>query len=129
MAVPAPLPAGTPASLTYRLIAACCKQTAFDAAAWRCVNGFLDTSCWGGGVRDELFARFPGARARLQAALPEDIFQAAAYRFWFLERDGEPWTCLETTGMAWLADGSSLDLVAEYRRHRNVHAIAALLTT
>ena len=80
-------------------------------------------------VRDELFARFPGARARLQAALPEDIFQAAAYRFWFLERDGEPWTCLETTGMAWLADGSSLDLVAEYRRHRNVHAIAALLTT
>ena len=128
LAVPAPLPAGTPTSLTYRVIAACLKQTSFDVGTWRCVNGCLDTSGWGGGVLDALFARFSGARGRRQAAVPEDVLQEPAYRFWFLERDGEPRICLETTGMAWLADGASLDLVAEYRRHRNVHAIAALLT-
>ena len=128
LAVPVPLPAGTPASLTYRMIAACCKQTIFDGWTWRCVNGFLDTSGWGGGVRDKLFARFPDAQARLRTAIPGDVLQQPAYRFWFLERDGEPRVCLETTGTAWLPDGSSLDLVAEYRRHRNVHATAALLT-
>lgn len=126
--VPIPLPPGTPASLTYRIIAACLKQRIFDAGTWRCVNGFLDTSGWSGGVRDELFARFPGARARLRVAEHDDVLQAPAYRFWFLVRDEEPEVCLETTGTSWLPNGSSHDLVTEYRRDRNMHATAALLT-
>ncbi len=127
LAVPATLPAGTPASLTYRVIAACCKQTTFDVSTWHWVNGFLDTSGGSCEARDELFARFPDAGARLRHPAPDDVLRQPACCFWFLTCDGEPKVCLETNGTAWLADGRSLSLVAEYRRHRDVATIAALL--
>lgn len=126
MIVSEPLPAGSPVSLTYRVIAAFLKQAAFGATSWRCVNGFDDRS-GGRGVLEEHFARFPGAEARLRVAMDDDYCQQPAYRFWFLEREREPVACFETNGTVWLLDGSARDLNAEYRRRRNVNALAALL--
>ncbi len=59
--------------------------------------------------------------------MDDDYCQQPAYRFWFFERALEPVACFETNGTVWLLDGSARDLNAEYRRRRNVNALAALL--
>ena len=129
LTIPNPLPPGSRASLTYRVIAAFLKQSTFGPHTWKCVNGFNDTSGWGGGQRDEHFARFPEAEARRRVAVDDDVLQNPCYRFWFLEHDNEPTICLETNGTAWLADARRLDLNHEYRQHRNPNLLAAMLAS
>jgi hypothetical protein len=62
--VPSPLPATTPASLTYRVITAMLRTKTFSPVRWCCLNGVLDSSGFEGcEIRRELFAPFPAVKA------------------------------------------------------------------
>ena len=62
--VPSPLPAATPASLTYRVITAMLRIKTFSPVRWCCLNGVLDSSGFEGcEIRRGLFAPFPAVKA------------------------------------------------------------------
>jgi hypothetical protein len=58
--IPSPLPAGTAASLTYRVITAALRMKTFAPERWSCLNGVCDSSGFmGSGIRRKLFRHFP----------------------------------------------------------------------
>jgi len=100
---PTAVPASTPQSLTYRVIAAILVTTVFGRVSHECRNGMDDNSGMGGTTRrDELFAPFPEARSRAADDKPGDWCGEPAYRFWFIQRAGEPILALEPrSGLVW----------------------------
>lgn len=122
---PPSTPSATADSLTYRLIATFLSHAALGAQLWECRNGYTDTSGYGGGIRREWFAMFPGAAERHQVDEPDDILRIPSYRFWFLidmRQDEEaPALAVETTtGTAWDDAGRSYDLMRTYRADRRI---------
>ena len=111
--VPDELPPIPPDGLVYRFVAHLLSHAAFGQMQWECRNGCFDTSGYGGGV-SHAFEAFPSAQARLQKATSEDLFNEAAYRFWFVFRGHEPVLALETTGWVWNANDDSFDLMRLY---------------
>jgi hypothetical protein len=109
---PASLLASSPSVVTYRVIAAVLASSVFGRAAVECRNGVLDSSGMGGSSRrDELFAAFPSARSSLGGARGEDWLEEPAYRFWFIQREGEPLLALEpAAGLAWNRAGLRFDM-------------------
>lgn len=114
LSIPAHRPSSTPTTLVYRLIATFLSHSVFDTPNWECRNGMEDTSGYGGGVITA-FERFPGAAARLQVRLPNDLLHQPGYRFWFLLRQGKAQLCLETTGTVWNDRGESYQLSDLYQ--------------
>lgn len=123
--VPQKLPAGTGASITYRVIAHVLRLSVFGVEKWSCINGFLDTS--GSTCRVQpYFEQFPAAAERLLVNMPGDILGQPAYRFWFLFRGEIPVSCFEITGEGWLWDGRRFNLPQVHRQNRSLAMTAAL---
>ena len=119
--LPAALPQRTASSVVYRFIATFLTHVDVRLNRWECRNGWYeDTSGYGGGVVWQDFERFPEAKARLQVKFEDDILGQPAYRFWFLRRDNKPVLCLETSGVAWIEDGRSFDLVNLYEEKPDI---------
>ena len=120
LAVPAKLPSSTAPILVYRFIAEFLSWTVCQPQNWECRSGFLDSSGWGGGVREQLFETFDEARTRLECREKYDLSENPAYRFWFILREGEPVLCLETTGIVWNLNGESMELLRAYRKEKRL---------
>jgi len=128
--VPSPLPAATPASLTYRVITAMLRIKTFSPVRWCCLNGVLDSSGVGGcEIRRGLFARFPAVKAPSNSERSEDPVLSRATDFWFLCCGDEPVICLETSGRAYSTKGLIIELQPEYAKRRNIYDIVAELHT
>lgn len=125
--IPSHLPPSTPVTLVYRVIAAFLKHAAFGLHRWECRNGIFDTSGMEEGGRVEAFEKFPLARERLQADLPDDILREPAYRFWFVYRDYKPVLCLETTGLVWTLDEREIHLAQLYAEYRRIWPLIAAI--
>jgi hypothetical protein len=132
LALPAPskLPSTTRKVLSFRIMAAFLRLTAFslEIREWR--NGYHDTSGFGGGRNDKYFNLFPQLKERLRESKPTDPLNEPSYRFWFLI--DEPWTsesalvCIENTAYVHYRDGTTKDLMASYKElNRNVYAVMA----
>jgi hypothetical protein len=127
---PKKLPASNPRTITYRFIAMFLCHACFGVHSWRCRSGMCDTSGYGGGVAEKMFAKFPEAKKRLEIRLKGETHSyEPSYRFWFLCRDEEPLVCLEDVGHAWLPGKKKTILLAElYAKHHRVwpviHAVA-----
>jgi hypothetical protein len=124
--IPSPLPAGTAASLTYRVITAALQIKTFAPKRWSCLNGFCDSSGFmGSGIRGELFRYFPLVESPSESEESPNYGVDDPLRFWFLCCDDEPMICLETTGRAYSRKGVMIDLKAKYARRRNVYDVLA----
>ena len=117
---PRKVPPSTPEVLVYRFIAAFLSHAVFGREEWECRNGFFDSSGYSDcSVRSE-FEQFPGAQERLQVRLDDDLLGEAAYRFWFLLKNGKPKVCFETSGWAWTKNGKCFDLASLYANDRRI---------
>lgn len=124
--IPAPsaLPPTNAEVLTYRVIAALLTTTCFGLAAWRCVNGFGDTSGMGGGPRTSDFNLFPHIDAALVRRKSSDLLGIPKYRFWFVRRDSETVLAFEiSTGTCWDRGGRTIDLVRLYAQSKRIHLV------
>jgi hypothetical protein len=117
LGAPSALPSSTATVVTYRVIAAIVATAAFGRATVECRNGVLDSSGMGGsGRREELFVAFPEARSRAELASQDDWLDEPGYRFWFIQREGEPLVALEpSAGKAWSRTGLEFDLTRLWR--------------
>lgn len=77
-------PSTTDASIGHRVLAAFTERTMFTAKPWVLLNGYLDTSGGGGGVREDLFGTFPGLMEHRRVRRADDLFGIAEYRYWFV---------------------------------------------
>ena len=128
--VPSPLPATTPASLTYRVITAMLRIKTFSPVRWCCLNGFLDSSGFEGcEIRRGLFAPFPAVKAPSNSERSEDPVLSRATDFWFLCCEDEPVICLETSGRAYSTKGLMIELQPEYAKRRNIYDVIAEIHT
>jgi hypothetical protein len=115
------LPPAAPAVVAYRVISAFMAHAVFGRVGWECRNGYLDSSGMSGGLRDEMFEHFPLARQRLAIREADDVLDIPAYRFWFLNREDQPFLAVEAkNGIAWDTSGRETDLFARYRRYHRI---------
>ncbi len=121
--VPKQLPSSTASTIVFRLIYTWVRQGLFRLTEMQCRNGCLDTSGYGGGVREEWFELFPDAKERLRQVEKNDFFDEPAYRFWFLLTDGKPIAALETKGLIFFKGGGSENLYSDYRKLRNINGL------
>ena len=120
MKPPKKLPSSTPKVISYRFISTFLSPAIYGREQWKCDNGYLDTSGYGGGTREKWFDLFPQARKRLRVSFDDDILGEASYRFWFMLKDGQPQFCLEDTGMLYRFDGSVINLADVYAKDRRI---------
>lgn len=120
LARPGDIPPTSSATIGYRVVASLLTHAIFGRKHWECRNGCEDTSGYGGGARETLFDRFPGAAERLRVKEPDDLLDQPAYRFWFVLEDDRPVLAFEAmTGIAWTTSGREIDLLAKYRSSNN----------
>jgi hypothetical protein len=109
------LPASSPESVTYRVIAAFLQHAMFGRTSRDCRSGYDDEF---GTVMTDWFNRFPGLSERLAVREPDDVFGEPATRFWFLLEGRTPVLAFEARhGKAWDTTGKETDLFAGYRHH------------
>lgn len=118
--IPAKLPAAVPATLVYRFIAAFLSHAVFGIPQWCCVNGVLDSSGYGGGIRRPFFEQFSQAHGRLEIHETADLYKQPAYRFWFICKEDKPLLCLETNGVVWTAKGKTHNVMELYAAKRRI---------
>jgi hypothetical protein len=125
-AMPVPPPA-TPASAAYGFVAAFLTHATFGRVRWECRNGYHDSAGMeGSGVNGGLFIPFPAAEEALGRHDDGDVLGQAAYRFWFLLREGKPKLCLEApTGLAYDLAGAVHDLLALHRSRRHTWQVVS----
>ena len=117
---PSKLPSTNRKVLSFRVMSMFLRTTAFslDVREWR--NGFLDTSGFGGGIQGTWFGEYPQLHERLREKLVTDFQDQSHYRLWFLidEKWGAKSTlaCVETTGWVHFKDGTSMDLMKEFKK-------------
>jgi hypothetical protein len=124
--IPSSLPAGTTASLTYRIITAVLQIKTFAPKRWSCLNGFCDSSgfiCCG--IRRELFRYFPSVEPPSESEESYIHGLDDPLRFWFLRCDEEPMICFETTGRAYSRKGVMIDFKSIYARRHNLYDAVA----
>ena len=123
LSIPKKLPASTPETIVYRFIAEFLAHAIGRRETWDCRNGMHDTSGWCGGKQLEWFRKFAeldvGEKLKHAPALGSEC----AYSFWFLLKDGEPLICVDKTGLAHRQDGTRVDLMKAYKRHRRIWPI------
>lgn len=117
------LPPSTPQVITYRLITTILSQSVFGRSLWQCKSGCLDSSVDGYAQRTELFKQFPEALKRTTVVKKMDFHENPNYNFWFILKDGKPICCLEIDGTMWADNGTKINIVAEYKKHRKLSSI------
>ncbi len=99
---PKQVPSSTPMTLTLRVLATIAALNVKVVHPIDIVSGMLDTSGESGGRQDDLFDAFPAIPDELLRTTPDDTFNDAAYRFWFVLRNEAPILAFETsTGSVW----------------------------
>lgn len=127
---PDQVPAATPATLTYRVLAAIASTAVKSVHPIDIQLGFIDSSGYGGGQNPALtdFAVIP---AELLRPREDDMFGEPGYRFWVVLRDDVPVLALEQReALAWTTHHdlaySVMDLYQESRRSLLVTALKLL---
>ena len=128
--VPQQVPAATPMTLTYRVLAAIASTAIKSVHPIEIELGYIDTSGYGGGPNDAL-ASFPAIPTELLRARDDDFYEQPGYRFWIVLRDDVPVLAFEQRhGLAWTphhdASFSVMGLYEESRRHLLVTALKLL---
>ena len=124
--IPKPLPSTTREALTCRIITVIMCAMIFDKRVWQCLNGQEDTSGYGDqGKRDKWFDQFPAAGEQRRKFETENSMELPRYHFWFIHRDQKPITCLSKKAFWYPQDGSSEDLMKQYRQGASVESLAA----
>jgi len=86
---PSKVPAATPTTLTYRVLAAIASTAVKSVEPVDIQMGFMDTTDYGNGPNKAL-AVFTSISEELLAPGPDDFWGEAGYRFWILVRAGDP---------------------------------------
>lgn len=122
LTVPARLPPSTPATLTWRVMAAAIEALALSPGNWRLRSG-VEISDFGR-TRDEFYAAFDGGPA-LPSDSEESRFDTASVE-WFLCTAERPVLRFDTANArCWLADGEpARDLRAAYGEARSIGRVA-----
>jgi hypothetical protein len=125
LSAPAKLPPTGRETLAYRVMAGVIGSLCFEKETWEWRNGQEDTSGYGcQELRDGWFELFPGAKETARHSWPDDPYNQAKYRFWFLLKDGRPVLCLDKAAHCWSDSGQS-DLFSIYsQKHRSLPAVA-----
>lgn len=124
---PAEVPASTPTTLTYRVLAAIASTAVKSVHPIDIQAGYIDTTGYGGGP-NEAFYSFPAIAKELLLPRADDLNGLPGYRFWIVVRDKEPVLGLEQReGLAWTRHHdepfSVMSLYEESRRHHLVTAL------
>lgn len=128
--VPQHVPAATPPTLTYRLLAAIASTAVKAVHPIDIQLGFTDSSGYAAGPNDALTA-FAAIPAELLRPRDDDLLGEAGYRFWIVLRDGVPVLAFEQReGLAWTPHHDVgfplMGLYEESRRHLLVTALKLL---
>jgi hypothetical protein len=128
--VPQSVPAATPTTLTYRVLAAIAATAVKSGNPIEIQAGFIDTSGEGGGPND-LLCHFEAIPLELLRPLPDDLYDESGYRFWIVVRHDVPVLAVEqSTATAWTQhhdEGFSMtDLYASCRRNPVITALELL---
>lgn len=107
------VPATTPATLVWRLIASLVGPALRSVHRIEAVPGFADTA-WDASPNDELFQAFPRARQAVAVHHPADPLGTPHRRFWFICVDDDPRVVLSTEGRAWGLGDVEYDLMNAY---------------
>ena len=119
------LPSSTPATIIYRYISEFLAHSITRIENWACLNGFNDSSGYGGGVRKHFFDKFPAfcdAKVLRECSSRHGRYE---YSYWFLVRNSMPVLCLDTNGRLFRTNGASYDLKAMYKKRRRVWSLIA----
>lgn len=127
LSIPNKLGPSSPKTLLYRVIARWIAFGLFQTEDRRCLNGYLDTSGEGGGVREDLFDLFPAALERLRIQEEGDFLEQPAYRFWFLCYGGSPVVAFETNGSVWFRDNTSWEIKKAYNKHCKIDLLVSAI--
>ena len=127
---PTQVPATTPTTLAYRILAAIASTAVKSVHPIDIQSGYIDTDGYGGGPNPVLDT-FPNIPSELRRPQTEDFFDEPGYRFWVVHRDGEPVLVLEQNeGLAWTRHHDVafplMGLYEESRRHLLVTALKLL---
>jgi hypothetical protein len=131
-----PAPKHTPStssqSIGVRLLGAFAQRVALSRKPWTLLNGYVDSSGYDGGVREDLFAQVPAADAHRSQRRPDDLFGIPEYRYWFLIEDGRAGEegqvrlSVDTMEGVAFAGAQTIDLMAEYKKcGRMIDALAS----
>ena len=124
---PAPnqVPASTPETLTYRVLAALAAIGTKAIAPIRIVQGFIDSSGYGGG-RNEDLDRFQ-LPTDMTARREDDLLGEAGYRFWLPMRNHQPLMAIEqSSATAWfIGSDRPMNLQELYRSSAKEPALVA----
>jgi hypothetical protein len=128
--VPQVVPAATPTTLTYRILAAIAATAFKSVHPIEIQPGVIDTSGYGGGPNDALDG-FGAISQDLLRPRSGDFYGEPLYRFWIVLRDEVPVLALEQSeGWAWTQHHdvgfSTMGLYEESRRHLLVTAMKLL---
>lgn len=125
---PAQVPAATPMTLTYRVLATIAATSMKSVHPIDIQSGYLDSA--DGSYPNRDLDQFPTIPDLLRQPQDRDPFGQPGYRFWIVRRDGSPILAIEQQkGHAWTTSRPSpVDLHAAYRSAgRNVLVVAAEL--
>jgi hypothetical protein len=100
LVAPTHVPASTPTTLTYRILAAIAATAIKTVHPIDIQPGLIDSSLGGGpNPALDLFTAIP---AELRQRVPEDLRGQPGYRFWIVHRDDVPILAFEQShGYAW----------------------------
>lgn len=128
--LPQQVPAATPTTLTYRILAAIAATAVKSVHAIEIQPGYIDTAGYGGGPNEALtvFATIPPEFLRPR---DDDLFGEPGYRFWIVRKDDVPVLAVEQReALAWTPHRDvALPLMPLYeasRRHLLVTALELL---
>ncbi|WBQ04463.1 TY-Chap2 family putative peptide chaperone [Kribbella sp. CA-293567] len=117
------VPASTPATLVYRVIAGIAATSFMTVRPIEIEPGYVDTSGYGGGPASWL-DMFP-VSGSLRRPLTDDPFGESGYRFWMCKRPGLMLAFETSSGSAWATTGTPVDLMQTYQSvDRDIDALA-----
>jgi hypothetical protein len=114
--IPPKNPPSTPEIITYRFVSDFLTHSIGTIHNWRCINGFLDTSGYGGGAINDLFRRFPN----LSSIPHETLSPTLPQEYWFFCKNNNPLLCIDKRTKIYRNDGSSYNLLEMYHKSRRI---------
>jgi len=114
--VPPKNPPSTPEIITYRVVSDFLTHAIGTIHNWRCINGFLDTSGYGGGTINDFFRRFPN----LSSIPHETQSHTLSQEYWFLCRNNNPVLCIDKRAIIYRNNGDSYNLLEMYHKSRRI---------
>jgi len=118
--VPQKLPTSTPATITFRYITEFLTHAIGRMERWNCLNGYEDTSGYGSGKREHLFAHFKGITKFNNPSIKDPFYGEDAYHHWFLVKGDDPKLCIGANGLLYKTDGSRHFLAHLYQEKKRI---------